>query len=237
MIFLLAPPRSGSNAAYNILKHVHPDIKKAHYVIYDNTDPDNKKLNFDNGNHVVSLQDISMIYYQWRPSLECCVSFSVFNKYQEIQTEKTYSDWLNSSEGIYKIFESLQKYWQYGALPFQISDVANKLVLNYTFMVTDPVAYAAAIPDHVLSKPEISRNQFNKLVFETLKVTKNQKITDPGDSRLLSSNDITPLELLDKNSLVILKNLCFKTCADETTKEIDSLLKAKGFEDAPLEMP
>tara|TARA_R110001592_G_C13085146_1_gene742955 strand:+ start:690 stop:1403 length:714 start_codon:yes stop_codon:yes gene_type:complete len=237
MIILLAPPRSGSSAATNILKHVHPDVIKAHYAKYDNTDPDNEKLNFDNGRLVVSTRDISMIYYQWRPSLECCISFSIFNKYQELQTEKIYSDWLNSSEGIYNIFESLQIYWQFGVMPFRNSDVANKLVLNYSFMAADPVAYAAAIPDYVLSESEISRKQFNKLVLETLEVTENQKTTDPNDARLLSSSDITPKELLDQNTLLILKNLCRNTFAETATKEIDACLKAKGVEFGPIVTP
>lgn len=239
MIILLAPPRSGSCAATNILKHVHPDVIKAHYVQCDNTDPDNKKLNFDNGRLVACTRDISMIYYQWRPSLECCISFSVFDKFQEIQTEKVYSDWLNSSEGIANIFQNLQRYWQFGPEPFRISDVANKIVLDYTDMVTDPEKYATTVPDYVLSKSGISRKQFNKLVLETLKVTATKKMEDQGDARLLYFNKITPLELLDKYSLLVLKNLCSKTVSDPTIEEIKGLFEARGIglEIGPMEAP
>lgn len=237
MVILLAPPRSGSTAAYNILKHIHPNIKKAHYVKYDNADSDNKKLIFDNGLTVVSPQDVSIMYYQWRPSLECCISFALFNKYQEIQTASVYSNWLNNSEGIYYIFDSLQKYWKFGAIPFSVADVSNKLVLNYPDMATDPAKYSANFTDFALSKSKISRKQFDEFVSETLKVTANQKLTDPGDARLLSFNKITPQALLSEESLMILRNLCTKTYADETTKEIDALLKAKGIKFEPMEIP
>ena len=204
MDILLAPPRSGSGAATRALRIFHSDIIKSHYV----SPGPQGTLILDTGRQL-KIDEISNIYYQHRPCLDCAVSFAIYDRFTDIQTIDVYRSWLNSSDGIFSIFGRVQKYWKFGVIPFNELPISNKIVLEYSSMIESTEKYIETIPEYIFEQSSLSRDEAIPLIKQKLLDAKKIKASQPAGGRCLKPQiDINPVELLDTNSMIVLNNLC-----------------------------
>jgi hypothetical protein len=223
MNVLLAPPRSGSCAAESILRILHPDIEKCHYV-----KEEQGWLIFDSGLIRIHSNKISNLYYQYRMPLECAASYALFDKFETLQSTETYRQWINSSKGIHSLLCKLEKYFKFGINVFNGCDVSNKMVLHYDHMIHSVEEYVKDIPEEYLSNRELKREELIKTSEIHLNQSYVEKSQSSGDSRLLSKNNISAIELLNIDSLVILKAVCRDSYLDAINFEIDSNVHRLG---------
>lgn len=221
MVILIAPPRSGSSVATNILKELHPNIFKTHYAkIEDNFLICDNVKKFD-------VKEIEAIYYQHRFVLECVISHTVFEHFDEIVSREEYVNYVNSKLGIAKIRLNLEKYLQFGINVISRIQGNNKIILQYSSL-KNPIEYISPIPDQFFEQANTNREDFAKKIVAIQENTRKEKSTSSLDSRLLTNHNLSPLSFMNPDSMIFLRYMCEGPKMIAACPVIDEILKANN---------